>query len=304
MSAITLIWGFHFVVVKDSLDDFAPLTFNAIRFSLGLPLMLLIAWRTPAAWHVPRAAWRGILAIAALGSIGYQVGFVNSLKYTTSTNVALLAATAPTWTALISLARGRLEVRRWLLIGIGITLAGVVLVVTGRAGSGLALSHDDVIGSLIMLVAALLAAISALIGKPTVDQAGSMPVAIWSFTLTVGGLALLASPDLITLTADDLPPRVWPNLLYSGLLSSVGGFVIWNYALRLLGPTRAAAYSNITPIIAALAGVLLLGESVTAVLLVGGVLTLVGVVLTRRNLFARPAKPTPDPDSTSAEVLN
>ncbi|MBI5957556.1 MAG: DMT family transporter [Chloroflexi bacterium] len=290
MSVITLIWGFHFVVVKDSLDDFAPLTFNAIRFSLGLPLILLLAWRTPAARHIPRDAWGGIAAIALLGSIGYQVGFVNSMNYTTSTNVALLAATAPTWTALISLGQGRLRPRRGLLIGIVITLGGVVLVVLGRSGEGLALSHDDLIGSAIMLAAALLAAVSTLIGKPTVDRAGSMSVAIWSYTLTAFGLGLLALPDLITLTADDLPLRVWPNLLYSGVLSSVTGFIVWNYALGVLGPTRAAGYNNLTPIVAAAASIMLLGDPVTAALLAGGVLTMAGVILTRRNIFLRPAK--------------
>lgn len=287
MSLITLIWGFHFVVVKDSLDDFAPLTFNAIRFALGLPLILLLAWRTPAARHVPRQAWGGILAIALLGSVGYQVAFVTSMNYTTSTNVALLIATSPTWTALISLAQRRLMALRGLLVGIALTLAGVVLVVLGRAGAGLALSHDDLLGSGIMLVGALLAAISALIGKPVVDRAGSMPVAIWSYMLTVSGLGLLALPDLITLTAADLPLRVWPNLLYSGVLSSVGGFIVWNYALRLIGPTRAAGYQNITPIIAAGSSILLLGESLTLALIAGGTLTLIGVILTRRNTFLR-----------------
>jgi drug/metabolite transporter (DMT)-like permease len=79
-----------------------------------------------------------------------------------------------------------------------------------------------------------------------------------------------------------------PNILYSGLLSTGLGFPIANYALKALGPTRSAAYHNVTPIIAAGFGIILLSEPVTPGLAIGACLTLVGVVIVRQNTFIRP----------------
>ncbi len=300
MCFVTVIWGFHFIVVKEALSQFAPVTFNAIRFSIGTPVILLIALRTPSAWRVPRRTWGRILLTTLLGSLGYQVLFVLGIKRTTSTNTALLNATSPTWTALFTIALGWVSLRRGLLVGIAITLGGVICVVLGGAESGLAFSHNDVTGSVMILVASVMAALSALISKSLVDQVGSMAMAVWSYVLTAVGLAVLAVPNLVTLSASDLPLRVWPKLLYSGLLSSVLGFLIWNYALKQIGPTRAATYNNITPIVAAVASIAILGEPLTPALVAGGVLTLCGVVLVRRNIYLRRRSPQPAAAPASA----
>jgi len=303
MVLVTVVWGVHYIVVKDSMSDFEPLTFNALRFSLGLPLMLLVGLRTPSVWHVPRGLRTSIVISTLLGSLGYQILFVLGIRHTTSTNTALLAATSPTWTALLSIALGWVKAKPRLLGGIAITLSGVTLVVLGRAEGGLALSHDDVIGSGMILVAAVMGSISALVSKPVVDRAGSMTMAVWSYVLTVVGLVVLALPNLHTLSADDLPLAVWPKLLYSGVLSSACGFVIWNYALRQMGPTRAATYNNFTPLVAAAAGTLILGETLTPALLIGGALTLCGVVIARRNMYLRERPPRPDAAAAPAPAV-
>ena len=49
MALIVVVWGVHFIVVKDAISDLLPLTFNAIRFVMGLPLLLFLGLRNPAA---------------------------------------------------------------------------------------------------------------------------------------------------------------------------------------------------------------------------------------------------------------
>lgn len=299
MSVIILVWGFHFIVLKDALSTVPPLVFNALRFTSGFPLMALIAWRYRARLHVPRRYRGWIVLNGLLGSVIYQAGFVLGLERTTSTNTALLVATMPTWTALFSILLGWVRLRRWLVMGIGITFAGVALVVLSRSENGLSLSHDDLTGSLILLGAALVGSISTLASKPLVDRVGGMAMAVWSYMIAMLGLVVLALPDLRSVSPDTFPVRVWPNIFYSGVLSSVAGFLVWNYAMQRLGPTRTASYHNFTPIVASIGGILVLGEPLTAGLLAGGVLTMSGVLIVRRNTFLRPAgEPAPVPEIT------
>ncbi len=287
MSAIVFVWGLNFIIVKDALSEIDPLTYNAVRFAVGVPALTAIALRSGVALRVSRRDL-GLIALATLvGPIGYQVFFVLGLDRTTSTNSALLVATMPAWTAVISIVIGLVMVSRRLMIGIAITLAGVALVVLGRAGASISLSEDDLLGSGLVLLATIISATGNILKKPLLDRLGGMRITLWSFWITTVGLAMIAAPDLVALSADDLPVSSWPNVLYSGLLAGVGGFTVMNYGLRELGPTRAASYHNFTPIIAGLAGVFVLGEPVGAGLLIGGPLTLAGVIVVRNNIYLR-----------------
>jgi drug/metabolite transporter (DMT)-like permease len=290
MSIIIVIWGFHYIVMKQGVSEIAPLTYNALRFALGLPAISLMVLRHPSILHIShRDLWK-IVAINLVGSVAFQAALAWAIKLTTATNVALLAATNPAWIALLSMMMGIVLARRQMLIGIGITFGGVALVVLSHAGSGLALARDDLVGSVLILTAALLAALAAILTKPLVDRLGGLVLAVWSYWITAAGLLAIDAPALLSLPAHGLPLRVVPNLLYSALLAAVSGYLVWNYALRTLGPTRASTYNNFTPIVAAMAGIFVLGEPFSPILLVGGVLTLTGVVIVRRNTFIRPTQ--------------
>jgi drug/metabolite transporter (DMT)-like permease len=287
MSAIVFVWGLNFIVIKDALNEIDPLTYNAVRFAVGTPALTVIALRDRSVLRVSRRDL-GLIALATLvGPIGYQVFFVLGLDRTTSTNSALLVATMPAWTAVISIAIGLVMIRRRLMIGLAITLVGVALVILGRAGAGVSFSENDLIGSGLVLLATIVSAIGNILKKPLLDRLGGMRITLWSFWITTLGLVIIAAPNLITLSADDLPVSSLPNVLYSGLLAGVGGFTAMNIALRELGPTRAASYHNLTPIIAGLAGVLILGDPVNTGLIIGGPLTLAGVIIVRNNIYLR-----------------
>lgn len=312
MTGMVLVWGLHFIVVKDGFSELDPLTFNALRFIVGFPLILGFAARYQRQQHnlfgLSRADVRLTLLTTVIGPLAYQVFFMLGLDRTTATNTALLVATMPAWTAIFSILTRQVELRRRLLIGIAITLMGVVLVVIGKDSGGVALTRDDLIGSGLVLCAAMAGGVSNVVSKPLVDRVGSMRLAIWKYCITVTALTLLASPSLLAFSADTVPLSRTPHILYSGMLSGVGGFVVMHYGLRVLGPTRASSYFNFNPIVAALAGIIILGEPLTPLLVLGGSLTLVGVVTVRQNTYLRPlrsthpdADPAPQPDAEAAE---
>jgi drug/metabolite transporter (DMT)-like permease len=304
MSLIVIVWGVHYIVVKDALSHFAPLTFNAIRFSLGLSILLIAALRNGSAMRIRREDMGKLLVLGLIGPFGYQVLFIQAMGRTTSTNVALLVATMPTWTALLTISMGIVMIRRQMIVGIVMSLIGVAFVVLGRAGASFSLSSDDLLGSGLILVAAMLSAIYNIHVKSLIDRYGGSVIAVWTYILTTVGLIIVASPQLIRLTAHDLPLRVWPNLLYSGLLSSAMGFLVEYYAIRRIGPPRTAAYYNFIPLVAAAAGVIIIGEPLSIGLIIGGSLVLSGVVIVRRNTYLRfpPPKPLPEPRDTAVRV--
>lgn len=290
MIVMVFIWGVHYIVVKDALDTMPPLAFNAIRFVLGAPLLLAAVLRQPNRRRIARSDMPRLVLLGLLGPLGFQVCFILAIDLTTSTNTALLNATSPLWTALLSLAVGTLVLRRQTIAGLVLSLAGVSLVILGQSDTGIALSRSDLLGSALALGAAMLAATYNIGARPMAERYGGPVVAAWAYMVTMAGLWIAAAPDLARLSPGDVPPRIWPHLLVSGLLSSGAGFLVEIYAIHKLGPTRAASYSNFTPLVAAAAGVLVLGDPLTALLVVGVLLTLWGVLVVRRHTYLRPAR--------------
>jgi drug/metabolite transporter (DMT)-like permease len=288
MTVMVFVWGFHFIVLKDAFEDVPPLAFNTLRLTLGLPLILLIGLRHAGA-RVPLREIRSIVLLGLTLPVAYQILMISGIDRTTSTNAALLLATRPVWTALISVAVRTMMINRGLLIGLALAFGGVVLVVLSRAGADLSLSHRDLVGSLMLLGAALFGALDTVVTKPLVDRNGTMAVVVWKYPIFVGGLWLMTAPDMLHLSADSIPADRIPHLLYSAYLAAVGGFLTTNHATRQLGPTRSAIYLNFTPIVAGIAAVALLGESLTISLVIGAALTLWGVWQVRNHIVARPA---------------
>ena len=78
-----------------------------------------------------------------------------------------------------------------------------------------------------------------------------------------------------------MEPAGWGAIAYSGLLALVVAYLFWYRGVRTLGPTRTATYANLQPVIALLVAWLWLAEVPTAAQLVGVVVILGGVLLTR-----------------------
>lgn len=287
---IVSIWGLHYIVVKDAFSHVSPLAYNAIRFPIGLPIISLPLLRNRRLLHIKRQDFWMLLRWAMLGLVGYQVLFVLGLDRTTATNSALLVSTLPAWVAIISVSMGLMVSSRRLTVGIVVTLLGVVLIVMNRPDDGLSLSSDDMIGSLMILVGVMFSAIYTIKVVSIVERYGSLTVAILTHWITCFGMLVIGAPSLVKLSPSDLSASVIPNILYSGLLASACGYLVWNYALSQLGATRTATYNNISPLVAAFAGIVLLGEHLTTLLVLGGAMTLIGVVLVRGSGSKRPAQ--------------
>jgi drug/metabolite transporter (DMT)-like permease len=227
-----------------------------------------------------------LMGLFFIGPIAYQLFFILALDLTTSTNTALLVATMPTWTALLSILLGMIHRRAALYFWIAVTLVGVGLIVLGRSGANVSLSHDDLVGSGLAISAAVVFAVYSVFSKPLIDKY-KLGVAILAHGMSWLAMTIIALPQLIHLSSSDVPREIWPNLLYSGIVAGAGGYLIWNYALQTIGPARAAIYQNFTPLVATIFAVLLLGEILTVGVVIGGLLTLLGVAMVRHTMRVR-----------------
>jgi drug/metabolite transporter (DMT)-like permease len=279
LALMSLIWGINYIVVKAALGAFRPLAFNAIRFPLAA-VVLLLAARAWGARPPPRRYWLAIALYGVLGNAVYQIGFIEGLARTRAGNAALIAAANPVLTAVLSHWRGheRFAWRDWL--GLALSAAGVVLVVLG---SGLEVGGlgSTVVGDLLLLGAVLCWALYAVGSRPLVHALGPVNMTAWTTAAGTVPIILMGVPSLLTQHYAAVPAAAWGGVLYAGFGAIVTGYLLWARGIRLLGSTRVALYSNVTPVFAFLAAWPVLGETPTPFQVAGGAAIALGMYLTR-----------------------
>lgn len=279
---LALIWGANFSVIKVAFEFLSPLGFNALRFPLASAVLVavLLARRSP----LPRRSdWVPLLLLGLVGHVGYQLCFIVGLEATTAGNGSILLATTPLWTAVLVKTLGHEEISGRLWGGMGVTILGICLVVWGGSRNVLLQSHDTLRGDALMLTAAMLWAGYTVGGRPLVERYGALPVTTWTVLVGTVGIVAAGAGSLDVPTLRALPLGVWMAVCYAGVLGIGVAYFIWYAAVRALGSTRTALFSNLIPVVALAVAWVWLKETPTLLQLLGAGLVLFGVAWSKRT---------------------
>jgi drug/metabolite transporter (DMT)-like permease len=298
LATVTL-WGASFPLTKAALAWAGPTSIAFLRWTISSAFLLGWLAKTRQlgaarellrhhAWSVAWVALSGITLFYFLENL--------ALQYTTATNAGVLANLTSVFMVLIGTLwlHERLNGVEW--GAMALAFIGAMLVSQG-AGH-LTLASVGLRGDVLMVIATLFAAIYSIGAKRLVVSYEPVVVtavvatlgALFLFPLTiweVGGVAGLSS-----LLA--LPPMAWLALLLLGLGAGALANIWW---MRILGSTTAARAGMtlfLIPVISTTLAVVALGETLTAVALIGAALVLVGVALVERDRAQLAKRPAPD----------
>jgi drug/metabolite transporter (DMT)-like permease len=274
-----LFLGTNPVAVKVAVAEFPPLPFVTMRFTLaGLLLLALVALLEPADGRPTR---RDLLPLAGVGLVGVganNVAFTLGVSMTTASETALIYAAVPIWGILLGLALGLERPTPWGIVGVCLAFLGVAVVVYG----GLT-GSTNLLGNLLVVVATVCWGSYAVLSLPLLRRYS--PLVVASFTMLFGGLGALplALPGFLDAGWADASGRALVALAYSTLLVAAFGFWAWQRGVSQVGANRVLIYQYLITLVGVTAGVLLLGESLTANKVLGGAVILLGVYLARRR---------------------
>jgi drug/metabolite transporter (DMT)-like permease len=275
------IWAVNFSMAKLALATVPPLAFNALRFPFAaLVVLAALAWGgripLPARADVPRVVLLGLA-----GNVVYQMCFILGLDNTRAGTASVLLAGTPILTALLSSVIGHERVTGRMWWGVGLTFGGIVMVVAAGQGLG----GGTLKGDLLMLGASCAWSAYTVGSRDLVARYGSVPVTAWTLWIGTAGLVALGVPEVLRLEPGTLTPAIWGAIVYAGALSVGMAYLIWYAAVRRIGNTRTAVFSNLTPAVALLVAWLWLGEVPAAGQVAGAAVIIAGITLVSR---ARP----------------
>ena len=219
---------------------------------------------------------KAILIFPVLGGVltALDHGFWNTaVNFTSAANAALLANTAPLWVALFAwlVWRERLKAAFW--IGLLLTLAGAAIVL----GTDF-LSHPTLgIGDILAITAGVFYA-----GYFLVTQRGRVHWDTLSYVWIVGlvsSICLLGISLSLGMPITGYPVQSYLAFLGAALVSQTGGYLAVGYALGHLPASLVAPTMIGQPIVTALLAIPLLGESLQAGQIAGGLAVLAGIYI-------------------------
>jgi drug/metabolite transporter (DMT)-like permease len=272
-------WALNFTVTRYVLTHgFEPLAYAVVRYGAAALIVAALVLALEGSLAVGKADLPLFLLAAAVGIWINQIAFVEGLARTTASTGALVMGTLPVFTALIAAAvRVERLTARVLVAGV-VSGAGVVLVAIGSKGH----LSGDTTGNLLMVGATVTWAGYAVAIAPLMRRYS--PLRISALLLLIGWVPLaITGGRQVAHQSWDLPIEVWALLAFAVLGPLVLTNVLWFTVIDRIGAPRATLIANLQPFLAALVGLALLSERMTALHLAGGVLIACGIPLARRR---------------------
>ena len=276
---ITVVWGLNLSVVK-SLTHILDLSLIATLRMLACVACLTLLYRHKISLirHWRASLWLQATLAGVLMVYVNQVLFTQAMGRTSATNAALIIALGPMVSASLEYLFFRRPMGRRMRWGLVLALIGVVTVITHRPG---AQWQQAALGDVLIFTSVVTFAIGGALTQRISDQLDPMSMTWYTHVL---GCALLCLDSALRLD-DIVSPlaalnlKAWSMTLFSGLLATGLGAVIWAKGIATLGVGRTAAYLSWVPVLGVAFGALLLGEPVTYWHALGVGLVLIGTVL-------------------------
>ena len=271
-----LAWASAFIVVRSTAPHFTPGALALARLIVGsvllTPLLLRHRWVAPT-----RREWLLLIGFGALWFGGYSIVLNLAEQTLDAGTTAMIVNIAPIMIALgagVLLGEG---LPKWLLIGTGVAFVGVVLIGLGSGGSVVGAG----IGVLWALVAALTYTAGVLFQKPVLGRLPNAQV-VW-IGAVIGMLVCTPFTGELIAGVQTAPVEGLLGAVWLGAVPTALGYTTWSYALARMPAGQLGVSTYIVPPVTIVLSLILFAEVPAALAIVGGVVALVGVALSRRR---------------------
>jgi drug/metabolite transporter (DMT)-like permease len=277
---VALIWGLSFVAASVVLTTLSPVVLATLRFTIASTLFLPVILRElnqglPSMSNLRETVYLGFLSISLYFWLQYT-----GVKYAgAGVSALLVVGFIPILTGVASSFMLGEALSRWKVAGSASGFLGVALITVPKLAD-VQVNTGFLFGVLCLLGNAVCWSLYSTMSRRLMQRTGK-PLLVTAYVTLSGTLVLLP----LSLASDWSAVRLltqsqWLSVLYLAIVCSGGGYLLWNYALSRLESVRAAVWLYLEPVAAFIGEALLLGIMPDALTAAGGLLIMVGALLT------------------------
>lgn len=286
VTTIVCIWAASFIFIRLALEEIPPVTLALARFAIAAPMLIALTSYARSSREAMRVALRrDFVQFSALALTGVTFLYVfqfYSLRFISATEGSIVINLHAVFAMLLSAAFLNEPVTRRKTVGVFVSFLGVI-VITTRSASTASLNLLELVGVLLMVVAAFCWAAYSVLGKKVLQRYSTAVATSCAFLLGTLYLIPFALTEGRTDALLNSSCLAWLSVVYLAIPSSVIAYILWNRTIRETDVTKVAVSLYTIPIPTAILSYLFLGEMITYSLVLGGTLVIIGVYLTESS---------------------
>ncbi|MDD4069988.1 MAG: EamA family transporter [Candidatus Izemoplasmatales bacterium] len=286
----SIIFGFSFMMSKTALEYISPIGLIAYRFLLAFLTFEVLRLTKVIKIHINLKESVSILLVAFFQPILYFLFETYGLKETTSAEAGLMIALIPIFVTILSTIILKEKPLVTQLLFILLSVAGVVFIQLYNTN----ISFDfNSIGFRLLLMAVISAALFNIASRNAAKN--HKPHEITYIMMLMGAVCfnviyiyqLINNKELPSYFSNLMNVEVILPIVYLGIVASILGFFLVNFSLSKLPAHISSIYSNISTMVAVIAGAIFLNEKVEFYHIIGGLMIVVGVYGAARINYLR-----------------
>ena len=290
---LTAIWASSLILGRIAFTEVTPqvtpILFVTMRYSLACPPLLLIVIimrKRPIDTAALKRNWKTVFIIGFTGPFLSQSLQYIGLNMTSAGETILLINMSPVFAVILALPLLGERITRHKVGGLLLATAGATLIVLEGSSFDIGLDLTRLIGDALIIISTFLFAINGISGKKAVKEVDSLSLTLYSTLVSVPFLwvTVFLLEDVTILSS--VSPEVWIIFLWVGIINSAIGFVIYYEVMNYIEASQVQITLNLISVWGVLMAIMVLGEVLTSLKIIGGALTIIGVTLVQRKNMA------------------
>jgi len=275
MLVTSLLWGGNFVVAKTLVAHASPMTLTLVRWLIAVIVLLPFVWWKEKKLIPAKAALVPLFLMGITGVALFNIFQFLALERTTSTNAGLISTMNTMSIAFFSFAFLKEKINGSQLLAMILSFIGVFLVLS--KGDWQLLWHFQLnTGDLWMMAAVCVWGLYSVCSKWAMQTTSPLMATVYSVLF---GVLILVPFTINDFTFSEFDSTFILSLLYTGVISTVVCMVFWNIGVQQLGATTSGIFLNFNPIFTALLAFLFIGEQLSWLQGIGGIIVILGCYL-------------------------
>lgn len=269
MTLLVFFWGFEYVAAKAALSTFEPMTLIFVKYGIAALVLFIVRTIQRRKFPLKKKHIITLIICSLLGEVLYFWAEYSAMAYLPVSTISIILAFVPMLSIVLEIFIDKKLPNTLIVTGIAVCIVGVALFIgvdIGEILSGRWIGYLFAFGA-VLFWNGFNFVTERLTGEYTSYDLAFMQL-VCTILLTLP-FAIASFPDAELLTI-----QVVGGTLYLGVVSACLGFLIYVLGISVLGPTPCALFSNFLPITTAIFGWIFLGESLTWIQMIGGLIVI------------------------------
>jgi len=278
LGIITLAASFTPIFARIAVSEISPLSLGFLRFGLAAVLFCIASIIRKSSLVFEKKDYLKLILLGALGIPINQYFFLTGIHLSYASHSGIIYSLNPVFAYIVAVLRKHEKFYLSKIFAILLTVAGIFMVfyesITSNTDNGSVLKGD-----ILLVLAVLSFSLYISLGKEFIDKYGALKVTTFAF---LAG-SLLDVPvfvyDIHNLNMTKISPLGIFSYLYLAIVISFIAYFTWYYVLKTIKISMLTTVSNLSPILTVLLSVILLHEKISLYFVIGGIVTVIGVMV-------------------------